>query len=254
MLSYLPATHFLFGLDSQCLLIHSLSEPFCLHLPLTFPFLACEPCYCLLTPVTALCLGGYPASASAIVFNLLVLTAVPVADLQFKRELPGVCHHSQSAYVFGGFSVQQLTSCEKLDLKTETWSRLPDMRRARCAFPPCVAGEDVYLPCTSSFLEVFNVVREEFRVVQVSADFLARQSVSFVIEGDLVVVTSDNKVNRLSLASPTQFAVAAVECPLQEFALSMCVPVLVGRECCWVSRNGGQLVRFNNDTTAILLA
>lgn len=213
--------------------------------------------FCQLDSDVVLAIGGKPATTS--VYQVALATATVTAEAQtlVPRRLPGVLKHGGFVYLFGGSDgAKQLTACEKFAVKEKAWTALPDMTYARGGFSPCVFGSDIYLPDVKRdhrTLEVFNIPREDFRTVNVTIPAsLSSNSVSFVLEGELILITVDKQLGRWRIGSEDSFRVSKL--PMKEVAsaLSNIPPVRRGREVLWVRWKDGALVKFNMDTESLV--
>lgn len=163
--------------------------------------------YVVLSRDSVLCLGNSTASTAVYELSLQSLQLTPLPSLQTPRSCSGVARTSHFVYVFGGFGA--LKSCEKYALRAQQWLLLGDMENPRHAFTPCAFQGLLYLlcPCTTQVIETFSPETETFAVLPVTLPPKMKgwESVSFVVSGELCILTNNRQMGLWKIASERKF-------------------------------------------------
>ena len=163
--------------------------------------------YVVLCRNSVLCLGNSTASTSVYELNLSSLQLTPLPSLHTPRSSSGVVRTSHFVYVFGGYC--DLKSCEKYALQAKQWQLIGDMEHPRHAFTPCTFQALIYLlcPCTIPAIETFSPGTETFAILPVTlpAKMKGWESVSFVVNGELCILTNNRQMGRWKIESERKF-------------------------------------------------
>jgi hypothetical protein len=156
---------------------------------------------------TLLCLGANPASTSVYALGLPSLQLTSLQPLRTPRAAAGVATAADFMYVFGGVN---LKSCEKYRVAAGQCLPLGSMREERCHFTPCTFQSLIYLPCprTTLCIETFSPEAEAFHVLPVflPSQMLEIDSISFVANGELCILTDNKQMGRWKIQSEREFS------------------------------------------------
>lgn len=157
---------------------------------------------------TLLCLGASPPSTAVYELDLPAFTLTSLAPLQTPREGAGVARTANFVYVFGGYddSLSPLRSCEKLSLRERQWLAMGSMQYGRCYFTPCTFRALIYLSCPlTTTMESFDPQTEIYQALPVCLPSkLEGASASFVVNGELFVLTDNKQLARWRIESETE--------------------------------------------------
>ena len=207
--------------------------------------------FCRLNADSLLCVGGTPFTTA--VYSLSVSTAqlVPLSPMLTARGFAGLLPTARFIYVFGG-NWPSITSCEKLDLGTRVWSALPDMNQPRHAFTPCLHEDSAYLLDARQMhrvVETFHLASETFTELGVHLpDDLTGYSATFIVGGELTILTSDYKIARWKINLEGYFRSGYTN----RGCSSNCPPFHLGREVLIFSDQLGCVLKFSLDLGAFL--
>ena len=212
--------------------------------------------FCLLDPNTLFCTGGNPELTTTYLLSLSQGSLAEQPGMLTPRRYPGIAQCGGFVYIFGGYDgVQDTTSCEKFKISEKVWSRLPNMSKYRCGFAPCVLGDDIYLTDPArrhKTLEIFNVHTETFRESPVRIpSMISDNSVAFIADEVLTVITCSKQMGRLRLGGGTVFEESVVGMQNGSSGMSNIPPKKVGRMVYWVDFRLGKLVKFDLDRKTI---
>ena len=172
---------------------------------------------------TVFCIGNTPASNEMYSLDLTTMRLTPLPALHTARDRPGVVkgegQHTDSVYVFGGYAYPgYLTSCEKYAVREGKWRDLGNMRYRRCYFTPCTFKVRIYLVSTYKLgvraIETFDPDTDTFEKLSIS---LPREveygcaSVTFVTQGELVLLTAGKQMARWRIETELEFRVFRVD-------------------------------------------
>ena len=117
------------------------------------------------------------------------------AKMYGGRYYHGVLAYSNHiVYVFGGWNVLALNSCEKYNLQQNTWTSLPCMVYARRCFNPCLFKGNIYLCGYSSLLEAFSPQKDEMLPFRFSITAAMYSCSCMYVENDLLVLHLDKNI------------------------------------------------------------
>jgi hypothetical protein len=173
----------------------------------------------------------------------------PLGTISAYRCYPGLINVTGNVYVFGG---RELKTAERLRVAYKEWQPLPDMQHARSGFMPCCAGRDIHLPSTASsqlLWEVFDIVKREYRSLAVPLiPGIYDNSVSFLADRDLIVLTAQKKIGKYNLKSGLFTALKYIELFRCEYAISNLAPVRIDSAIYWVNSEEGKLMKYSVDS------
>ena len=162
------------------------------------------------------------------------------------RFSPGIFHHSDQVYLFGGKNTHILASNEKLSLKNENWTEISRMSRPRFAFTPCFYENFLYLVDTNTAsegkIDTFSLISEEICTLDLvlPAEMLTN-CCSVSIISDKMLILMSNKVLGVWKMSDLDGKMSVTSGNFQCF--SHCPPLIVGREAFF--SYFGRLLRFD---------
>lgn len=84
------------------------------------------------------------------------MSIVRLPPMNQSRALSSVYYYRGKVYVFGGYSGNNLTSCECFDLNTEKWKMISDMPVARSAFSVVEFNGFFYIAGESTFIDRYD--------------------------------------------------------------------------------------------------
>lgn len=165
--------------------------------------------YIALDQHTLLCLGGVPVSRNAYELDLPSFEITSLQSLCTARANAGVACTSHSVYVFGGDDPDNL-SYEEYELHGQQWVLLGNMKYPRGCFTPCTYRDLIYLPCprTTAVLETFSPETNSFAELLVSFPpgmLSGYDSVAFVANGELCVLTGGKQLGRWKIETENEF-------------------------------------------------
>jgi len=207
--------------------------------------------FCLADRETAICFRA-SESQSVLVLNLLTCLLSPLPDMGEARRCQEVIHFEGVTYVFGGLAeYKYIRTCEQFDRREGKWTYLPATSAPRHSAWPCEYEREIYLPPLYSFenIEVFTVASRSFRFLSPSIPHGSSwvTSVSFILRGELVVLTTDGEQARWHVkGGEKEFRVRKLGVKAEKVH---CAPVRCGKEVVWFA--SGQLLRLNCDTFAL---
>lgn len=158
---------------------------------------------------TLFCLGAKPVSASVYSLDLPSMKFTVLDSLLTPRDAAGVAKANNTVYVFGGRSspVEVIQSCEKYGLRDRMWWALGNMHEARFSFTPCIFKTLIYLPFSphSLSIETFSPATETFTDLSLffPPGLKENSSVSFVVNGELCILTSGKQMARWRIETDT---------------------------------------------------
>lgn len=186
---------------------------------------------------TLLCIGASPATTGVYELNLVSFEVTSMPSIRVPRDGAGVAKSGYIVYVFGGegaHSPTHLKSCEKYALLDKNWLTLGDMHEARCGFTPCNFRSLIYLLCPYSTrsIETFSPQTEIFTVLPVSlpTQMVRAGSVSFVVNGEIYILTNEKQMGRWRVESDREFQLFPIDrgCCSTQPPLIMDSLVLIG--------------------------
>jgi len=152
-----------------------------------------------------------------LILDLLTLQSTPLASLLTPRDSVGVALVGDTVFAFGGYDGNPMTVCEKCSVPPTRWTELPPMHFARASFTPCSFQALLYLASTRAYdhraVESFSPRTENFTVLPVSLPKqlqLGCPSVTFVANGELILLTSSKQMARWTVESE-EFRVSATD-------------------------------------------
>lgn len=200
-----------------------------------------------------LILAVNPTSTKVSELDLVSGQACDWPEMGKARRSPGVLQHGVFIYVFGGDNNDN-RSCEKLNRGICQWSPLPQMTKGRASFTPCEHRGQVYLPCVRfdhKSLETFSLEKEIFAVLRVELPFTSSDSVAFICEGELILLSQNStQMARWKLNSAENFRVSGYF-NQSGYALSNTPPIKREKMYYFVSAKSGEVNVF--DIEACLL-
>ena len=179
-----------------------------------------------------LCIGGSPATSRVAALDLISTQFTELWPMLKARKSPGVVQAGSSIYIFGGQDEANapMTDCERWGLLQHHRGPVGNMQHPRAFFTPCLLRTSIYLVSadTTRVIEVFNLDTQVFYPLQVSLPdsfLLGRNSVAFLDDGELVVLTTGQQLARLRLGDSQ-----ATVRPVNRSCWSSQQPVFNGRD------------------------
>jgi len=167
---------------------------------------------------TLLCLGGDLTSTAVRELDLHSLQLASLPPMQTPRTHAGVAKVSRFVYIFGGSAISniELKYCEKYTLQDKQSFPLGDMQWPRSHFTPCTFRTLIYLvsPWTTRTIETFHPEAETFTVLPISLPpemELNSASTSFIVHGELCVLTTSEQIGRWRIERDREFRLCASE-------------------------------------------
>ena len=163
--------------------------------------------------------------------DLLTLQTTPRASLLTPRNKVGVAQVGNTVFAFGGWDDGPMKVCEKSSFPPTSWTPLPPMHYARAGFTPCAFKDLLYLASTNNrrAVESFSPDTETFTVLSVSLPKrlqLNCDSVAFVLNEELILLTTNEQVARWQIEGEVNFRVSNTDRP----CCSYHPPLIVGTE------------------------
>jgi hypothetical protein len=163
-----------------------------------------------------ICLGAEPASTAVYLLDVPFFHISPLPFLSIPRCNAGVAKAKGQLYVFGGHNgLEVVRNCEKMNLFRKSWSEMKSMTYARSAFTPCYHHSLFYLasPAATSErkLETFDPETETYTVLPVALPSklaLGQNSVAFVYNEELCILTNAKQMARWKIDSESEFRVS----------------------------------------------
>lgn len=192
----------------------------------------------------ALCLPvGYPLprtyELSLEVGKLRVVQAIAVA-----RSWPGLIEYEEFVYVFGGISKANPLQCEKFNTVGKKWTVVPCQVAPQHSFTPCLYRCEIYLSCINTQIEVFTPATESFRSVFLACPCACEDSLSFLLEDCLHILTKEGTL--LKWRMKKSYAEADyVKFEGTQVQLSCGAPVRMRGSVYWVGVETGKLMRLD---------
>jgi hypothetical protein len=191
----------------------------------------------------------------AIELNLISFKTTTVGELNIERRWPGMALLEEFIYAFGGNVTPAISSCEKYNIKSKTWSRIGDMHAAKSCFTPCWVQSEIFLCCfhtKGSPFEAFNPATETFRCLPVGYQSSLNGSVAFLVEDTIYIVAYEKILVKWKLAK--QELEPSVKINLssaKDLGSSNIPPVQIGKQVFWVCYSSGELVTFDLTNEAV---
>lgn len=207
---------------------------------------------CMISKVSALCLGGYPASNAVYLLNLLRTEVTEAPSMLSIREDPGLIQHKKMVYVFGGFDGKSyLNSCEVFSLSMRQWTPLPDMLKPGCYFPPAVINDEIYLP-NYQFVQGFHLPSQAFRLIHLRP-YLTSRPLLLAYDGELIFITQEKEVGRFRPSDATEVELqrGVVKTDFPFFAIPISAPVLYDKVAMWVTRSDIKFAKLDLDNWTV---
>jgi Kelch motif len=137
---------------------------------------------------------GSTFSAEAYIIDPYTFSINKLPDMKQSRALSSVLYWNDYVYVFGGYSGNNLSTCEKYNLKTNTWTLLTSMPVTRSAFSIVVYKDCLYMtgdncnldrynPYLDTF-DTFNNILPEFSAYSTLA---CNENILYVIQNKLLI-------------------------------------------------------------------
>lgn len=147
----------------------------------------------------ALCLPvNYPVPKSY-ELNLFTGQLTVLKAISASRNHPGVTEFDGFVYVFGGISKASPLFCEKFSVHRKEWRVIPHEIQPQHLFSPCTYRSEIYLSCVNAQIEVFSPKTGEFRSVFLACSYAYEESVSYLLEDNLHILTSDGTLMKWKL-------------------------------------------------------
>jgi len=205
--------------------------------------------YVQINRLTLLCLGAYPASDAAYELDISSFQLTLVSSLRVPRAWAGVAKAQHFVFVFGGKGDdKRLKSCEKYELREKQWLPMDSMQERRSNFTPCTYRSLIYLLCpVTPLIETFSPDTEAFTVLPISLPpQLDYGSVSFVVNGELCVLTDDRQMALWKIETETEFRL----CKTERECWSTQPPLVFG--CLVLIANEGRVEKWSLESQAFL--
>lgn len=205
---------------------------------------------CLISPSAVMQIGGTDRAREANLIHIPTGKVVPVAPMIFERNSPGVIRYDTFVYAFGG-NLEPTKTCEKFNLITRIWHRIPDMNIAKFAFTPIHYLDRFLLPDVRSVektVEVFYIQQQTFEVLTVKMTFSETGSTALMDEDTIVIISCHGQVGRWTIGTEaTEFAVTNFNGNKASYAYCSATPVKVGRDVYWQSYDDLMLIKYELD-------
>lgn len=182
---------------------------------------------------TLLCVGADPASSDVYMLKQPSFRLFPLPGLSVPRFAAGVALARYNIYVFGGQDAVNvpLRSCEKMQVAGAHWTNINSMAFPRGGFTPCHFRALIYLVSAWSSavgkVETFNPETDTFVVLPISLPLqltFGTGSVSFVINGELCLITRGRQMARWKIDTEREFRLSSTG----DVMLGNQQPVIVG--------------------------
>lgn len=192
----------------------------------------------------ALCLPvGYPLprayELSMEEGKLAVVQAITVA-----RSWPGLIEYDDFVYVFGGISKTSPLLCEKFHTNRKKWTVISHQVAHQYLFTPCLYRCEIYLSCVNTQIEVFTPAIDSFRSVFLACPYSYEESLSFLIDDCLNILTKDGTLLKWKLGKSYADA-GYVRFEGKEMQLASGSPVRMRGEVYWVGVDTGKLMKLD---------
>ena len=213
--------------------------------------------FCMIDQENVLCIGGWPETNAVFLLNVFTSKLTPQRPTLTARGSPGVIHLGPNVYLFGGLDsqLQAMVNSEKYSIEAQAWAGLQDMYYPRSGFSPCHYEGVIYLIDVYQahrVIESFNLSTEVCTPLSTALpSTLDNTSVSFVLEGELVVATCDKQVGRLLLGREATFRVESISMQHPTSGQSNIPPLVTQQTVLWVDWYTGQLVAFSPHTSSV---
>lgn len=205
---------------------------------------------CMISEKVVMLVGGSERMRETSFVYAPTGTVELLESLLVPRNSPGVVKRGNFVYAFGG-NFEATRSCEKFNLLSRRWSRLPNMHRAKFAFTPVLYRDTILLPEVrqpEKVVEVFSVIPETFHLLSVEMPFSDTGSTAVMDDSDLVVITCHGQVGRWNVdLGVGKFRVEDFSGNRESLAYCVGTPVKVGRQVYWQGYDSTKLVVFALD-------
>lgn len=115
------------------------------------------------------------------------MSIVRLPPMNQSRALSSVYYYRGKVYVFGGYSGNNLTSCECFDLNTEKWRMISDMPIARSAFSVVEYNGLFYIAGESTFIDRYDPKTDCFLSFEGILPSVFNYSTMAICNGDLYI-------------------------------------------------------------------
>lgn len=206
---------------------------------------------CVISHKVVMLVGGSERGREASFVQVATGTVEMLEMMLVARNSPGVVKKDAYVYVFGG-NFEATSTCEKFNLYSRAWSRLPNMHRAKFAFTPVPFHDTILLPdirMSEKTVEVFYVIPETFKLLVISLpSFTDTASTAVMDESDLVLISCHGHVGRWNVdLGQGEFQVKGFNGNRESLAYCTGVPVKVGRQVYWQGYDTTMLVMYDLD-------
>ena len=206
---------------------------------------------CIISHKVVMLIGGSDRAREASFVHVATGTVEMLELMLVSRNSPGVVKKDASVYVFGG-NFEPTCTCEKFNLYSRAWTRLPNMHRPKFAFTPVPYHDTIFLPeirQSEKVVEVFSVTHETFHLLTVQLPlFTDTGSTAVMDENDLVLISCHGHVGRWNVdLGQGEFQVKAFNGNRESLAYCTGVPVKVGRQLYWQGYETTMLVIYDLD-------
>ena len=179
---------------------------------------------------TLLCVdGNYSPSSAVHSLDLSSFLLRPLPSLSTPRAWAGLAKVSTSFYMFGVWDNRSgLSSCEKMQLSDQHWTKISSMHHSRVCFTSCHYRSLLYLASTNDHktVETFSAETQLFAVLPVSLPLQleANWSVAFIVKGELCLLTIGKQMACWKIESECEFRLARIN----KTSFSTQQPLIVG--------------------------
>lgn len=134
-----------------------------------------QAAWCLLASNQLFLCGGHTVKDSHVYYKETTLidpskrSVTPYPSMLSSRCRHAAIYHHNFVYVFGGYCEEYLKTCEKLDLSTQIWSKLPDMKDEKDCVTAAVWKERIYVVgYGSNKIEAYDIISESLFVLPIT--------------------------------------------------------------------------------------
>ena len=150
-------------------------------------------CWCTLPTGEVIITGGSQTGHSCNTVLHFVPATAQITDLEpmtMARRCHGSAYYAGGCYVFGGIvDEEKISTCERYDCETRTWSLIAPMKERR-AYVGCCVYSDLLVVCgagETSSLEIYDPMRRVFTLVPVPLLDLCDVASLFPMENSILV-------------------------------------------------------------------
>ena len=155
--------------------------------------------------------------AATVFISVYSLKCTPGPSMAQGRILHALVARFPFVYVFGGYNYHSLSACEKLNLREQSWSALPNMSQPRRAFTPAVLGTDIYLVGGANMqIERFSTEQDSFEALGLSLNE-PYTSVLGLAYSDILVFLNSKTVTEVQVTQRSLQILRQREVPMKDW-------------------------------------